>query len=323
MTYARQHHLSRRGFCLCCLGVTTFAATGGWLSPREVFAQAKGIVDGMRSEAVTALIKVHKLRGNISVLEGSGSNIAVLTGPDGKVLIDAGITASRRRILEALSSLSNDPIRQLINTHWHFDHADGNEWLHKEGATILAHENTRKHLANATRVEDWDFNFPQSPSDALPTEVFSQSKALTANKTTIALRYYGPAHTDSDISVTFEEPEILHTGDTYWSSIYPFIDYSTGGSIDGTIRAAEANLEAATASTIVIPGHGSPVSNKAELQQYRDMLVKIRDNVAALKKAGRSLEDTIAAKPTAAYDAKWGQFAVSPALFTKLVYMGV
>jgi glyoxylase-like metal-dependent hydrolase (beta-lactamase superfamily II) len=293
------------------------------LTPSEVFAQSKGIVGGMRSEAVAASIKVHKLRSNISVLEGSGGNVAVLTGPDGKVLIDAGITASRPRILEALSSLSNDPIRQLINTHWHFDHADGNEWLHKEGATILAHENTRKHLANATRVEDWDFNFPQSPSDALPSEVFSQSKALTANKTTIALKYYGPAHTDSDISVTFEEPNILHTGDTYWNSIYPFIDYSTGGSIDGTIRAAEANLEAATANTIVIPGHGSPVSNKAELQQYRDMLLKIRENVAALKKAGRSLEDTIAAKPTAAYDAKWGQFAVSPALFTKLVYMGV
>ena len=323
MTDAHDVRLSRRGFCLCCLGATTFAATGGWLTPSEVFAQAKNIVDSIRSAATEAPIKVHKLRNNVSVLEGSGGNIAVLTGPDGKILIDAGITASRPRILEALSGLSNDPIRQLINTHWHFDHADGNEWLHKEGASILAHENSRKHLAMAQRVEDWNFTFPQSPAGALPSEVFSRDKTLKANGTTLLLKYYGPAHTDSDISVTFQEPDILHAGDTYWNGVYPFIDYSTGGSIEGTIRAAEANLTAVTDDTILIPGHGPPVSNRAELKEFREMLVAIRDKVAALKRQGRTLDETIAAKPTAAYDAKWGQFAVNPALFTKLVYIGV
>jgi glyoxylase-like metal-dependent hydrolase (beta-lactamase superfamily II) len=323
MTDAHDVRLSRRGFCLCCLGATTFAATGGWLRPSEVFAQAKNIVDSIRSAAAAAPIKVHKLRNNVSVLEGSGGNIAVLTGPDGKILIDAGITASRPRILEALAGLSNDPIRQLINTHWHFDHADGNEWLHKEGASILAHENSRKHLAMAQRVEDWDFTFPQSPAGALPSEVFSRDKTLKANGTTLLLKYYGPAHTDGDISVTFQEPDILHAGDTYWNGVYPFIDYSTGGSIEGTIRAAEANLTAVTGDTILIPGHGPPVSNRAELKEFREMLVTIRDKVAALKRQGRTLDETVAAKPTAAYDAKWGQFAVNPALFTKLVYMGV
>jgi Zn-dependent hydrolases, including glyoxylases len=323
MAYAHHLSLSRRGFCLCCIGATTFVASGGWLSPREAFAQAKNIVDSIRSAAAETPIGVHTLRGHVSVLEGSGGNIAVLTGPDGKVLIDAGITASRPRILEALARLSNDPIRHLINTHWHFDHADGNEWLHQEGAAILAHENTRKHLAMAQRVDDWDFDFPQSPSGAIPSEVFSQEKMLKMNNSNLFLKYYGPAHTDSDISVRFEEPDILHTGDTYWNGVYPFIDYSTGGSLEGTIRAAEANLAAVTDSTIVIPGHGSPISNKAELRDFRDMLVTIRDTVAALKKQGRTLDETIAAKPTAAYDVKWGQFAVSPALFTKLVYMGV
>jgi glyoxylase-like metal-dependent hydrolase (beta-lactamase superfamily II) len=183
--------------------------------------------------------------------------------------------------------------------------------------------NTRKHLSVAQRVEDWDFNFPQFPAGALPSEVFAHDKMLTANGTTLLLKYYGPAHTDSDISVTFQEPNILHAGDTYWNGFFPFIDYSTGGSIDGTIRAAEANLVAVTDDTIVIPGHGPPVSNKAELKLFRDMLVIIRDKVAALKKQGRTLEETVAANPTAAYDAKWGQFATSPALFTKLVYMGV
>ena len=323
MTNARQPHLSRRGFCLCCLGATTFAATGGWLTPHQVFAQAKNIVDGIRASAAEAPIRIHKLRNNISVLEGSGGNIGVLTESDGAVLVDAGITASRRRIQEALGSLSNSPVRYLINTHWHFDHADGNEWLHKEGATIIAHENARKHLAAATRVEDWDFNFPASSPGAVPSEVFATDKTLKVNGATLVLKYYGPSHTDGDISVTFQEADILHTGDTYWNGFYPFIDYSTGGSIDGTIRAAEANLAAATDRTIVIPGHGPPASNKTELRNYRDMLVDVRDKMAALKKQGRSLNDAIAAKPTAAYDAKWGQFAVSPTLFTKLVYMGV
>jgi glyoxylase-like metal-dependent hydrolase (beta-lactamase superfamily II) len=323
MALTQQHLPSRRRFCLCCIGSATFAATGGWLSPAQVFAEARELVELIRSEAAKAPIKVHRLRGNVSVLEGSGGNVAVLIGADGKVLVDAGITGSKRRIVEALASLSSDPIKHLINTHWHFDHADGNEWLHGEGATILAHENTRKHLAMAQRVEDWNFNFPASPLGAIPTDVFVTDRMMKVNGTTLALKYYGPAHTDGDISVAFTDADILHTGDTYWNGIYPFIDYSTGGSIDGTIRATEANLAAATDNTIVIPGHGQPVSNRSELKDYRDMLVAIRENVASLKKQGRSRADTIAAKPTAAYDAKWGGFLIDPSFFTQLVYEGV
>ena len=323
MALAQRYLPSRRRFCLCCIGSATFAATGDWLSPAQVFAEARELVDLIRSEAAKARIKVHRLRDNVSVLEGSGGNVAVLTGPDGKVLVDAGITASRPRIVEALASLSSDPIRHLINTHWHFDHADGNEWLHGEGATILAHENTRKHLAMAQRVEDWNFSFPPSPSGAIPADVFATDRKIGLNGTTLALKYYGPAHTDGDISVAFADADILHTGDTYWNGIYPFIDYSTGGSIDGTIRAAEANLAIATNNTIVIPGHGQPISNRSELKDFRDMLVAIRENVALLKKQGRSLADTIAAKPTATYDAKWGTFLIDPAFFTHLVYEGV
>ena len=319
MSTLHQHTLSRRGFCLCCMA----AATGGWLNPSQAYAEARNIVDLIRDDAAKAPIKVHRLRGNVSILEGSGGNIAVLTGADGKVFIDAGITASRPRILEAASGLSGDPIRHLINTHWHFDHADGNQWLNAEGVAILAHENTRKHLLVAQRVEDWDFNFPSPPLAAIPTEVFSSEKTLTLNRSTLALKYYGPAHTDSDISVTIPDADILHTGDTYWNGVYPFIDYSTGGNIEGMLKAAEANLAASTDRTIVIPGHGKPVSNKAELSAYRDMLFAIHDNVSKLKQQGRSLDETIAAKPTAAYDAKWGQFVIGPVFFTRLVYQGV
>jgi glyoxylase-like metal-dependent hydrolase (beta-lactamase superfamily II) len=322
------HMASRRGFCACCLVAAGFGATGRWLTPAEAYVEARDLVDVIRDAAATAPLKAHKLRGNVTVIEGSGGNIAVLTGPDGKVFIDAGITATRPRIMDAVNRLGRDPIRHLINTHWHFDHTDGNQWLNAEGAAILAHENTHKHLLSAQRVEDWEFNFPSPPLAAVPTEVFSSEKAVSLNRSTLHLKHYGPAHTDGDISVRFSEADIFHCGDTYWNRIYPFIDYSTGGSIDGMIKAAEANVAAVTDKTIVIPGHNlpeqaSPVSNRAELSAFRDMLVAIREGVAKLKGGGRSLDEVVAAKPTAAFDANWGQFLISPALFTKLVYEGV
>src|SRR6516165_5442336 len=323
MSFVQHRTLSRRGFCLCCVAVAGCTATGGWLSPSQAYAEARNTVDLIRDDAAKAPIQVHKLRRDVSILEGSGGNIAVLTGADGKVFIDAGITVSRIRILEAANSLSSDPIRHLINTHWHFDHADGNTWMNAEGAVIIAHENTPKHLLVAQRVEDWDYTFPSSPLAAVPTEVFSSDMTVDLNGSNLTLKHYGSAHTDSDISVTFPEADILHCGDTYWNGIYPFIDYSTGGNIDGMIKAAEANVAAVTDKMVVIPGHGQPVSNKVELSEYRDMLVAIRDNVAKLKQQGRALEDTIAAKPTAAFDAKWGQFLITPAFFTRLVYHGV
>jgi glyoxylase-like metal-dependent hydrolase (beta-lactamase superfamily II) len=313
---------SRRRFCLCCIGSAAYAATG-WLTPREAFAEARGIVSLIKDSAAVSPIVAHRLRSNISVLEGSGGNIAVLTGADGKVLIDAGIGVSQPQIVKALAGLGADPVTHLINTHWHFDHTDGNAWLNAAGAKIIAHENTRKYLSEVQRVEDWDYNFLPVPPRGIPSEVFTTVHDLKLNGASIALKYYGPAHTDSDISVTFGEADILHAADTFWNGIYPFIDHSTGGSIDGMIAASDANLAATTDRTIVIPGHGAPVSNRAELREFRDMLVAIRENVAALKKQGRSRDETVAARPTAAYDAKWGNFVIDPAFFTRLVYASV
>jgi glyoxylase-like metal-dependent hydrolase (beta-lactamase superfamily II) len=323
MEHPRKNLLSRRGFCLCCVGSAALAATGGWLTPREAFAEARGLVSLIKDSAAVSPIVTHRLRNNVSVLEGSGGNIAVLTGPDGKVLIDAGIGVSRPQLTKALADLGADPITHLVNTHWHFDHADGNDWLHSAGAKIIAQANTRKHLSEVQRVEDWDYNFLALPAGGIPSEVFATEHSRKLNGSSIGLKYYGPAHTDSDISVTFAEANIVHVADTYWNGIYPFIDYSTGGSINGMIAASDANLAATNDETIIIPGHGKPVSNKAELKEFRDMLVAIRDNVAKLKQQGRSRDETVAAKPSAAFDAKWGQFVIDPGFFTRLVYEGV
>jgi glyoxylase-like metal-dependent hydrolase (beta-lactamase superfamily II) len=147
MDSSKNDLLSRRGFCLCCVGGAAFTATAGWLTPRQAFAEARGLVSLIKDSAAVSPIVTHKLRNSISAFEGSGGNIAVLTGSDGKVLIDAGIGVSRPQITKALEALGADPVTHLVNTHWHFDHADGNEWLHSAGAKIIAQENTRKHLS--------------------------------------------------------------------------------------------------------------------------------------------------------------------------------
>src|SRR6478735_2578671 len=133
MTSPQRHLLSRRHFCLCCIAGATFAATNGWLTPREAFAEARGLVSVIKDSAAVAPIVTHKLRNNVSVLEGSGGNVAVLTGPDGKVLVEAGIGVSRAHMTKALADLGPEPITHLINTHWHFDHTDGNPWMSSAG----------------------------------------------------------------------------------------------------------------------------------------------------------------------------------------------
>src|SRR5260370_5850670 len=136
--------------------------------------QTDGLVGNAFKAAATAKVTVQNLRRNISVLLGAGGNIAVLTGPDGKLLVDAEISTARPNVSKALASINADPIKQLINTHWHFDHTGGNEWLHEAGASILAHENTRKHLSKDTRVEgNWQHTFPAAPAAAVSSHLFT------------------------------------------------------------------------------------------------------------------------------------------------------
>jgi glyoxylase-like metal-dependent hydrolase (beta-lactamase superfamily II) len=318
--------MSRRRFLISAGAV----GVAGWLAPRgllggapiwdERVAQAEGIVEKIRRAAATGPMSVQQLRGPVHVVIGSGGNVAALPGPDGVLLVDSGIVG--RRVTASVGTISKVPIRHVINTHWHFDHTDANEWMHSHRATILAHENTRKHLAATTRVVDWEFTFPPAPSGALPTSVFPTERSLELNGSRIALKHYAPAHTDADISVHFTDVDVLHVGDTWWNGIYPFIDYSTGGSINGTIQATDENLARVAASTVIVPGHG-PVGDRAQLTKYRDMLVTVRDRVAALKAHGRAEPDVIAEKPTAAFDATWGGSVIDPGLFTHLVYEGV
>ena len=314
--------LRRRSFCICCAVAAGQAVGAALLTPRQAFAQAKGIVQTMREAAASAPIEIHRLRGGVVMLEGAGGNIAVLPGRDGKLFIDAGLSESRAPLSRAIAELGNEPITRVVNTHWHFDHTDGNSWLHETGAIISARPETQRHLLSAQRVEDWDFTFPAAPQAALPTVRIADGEGLRHNGATINFQYYGPAHTDSDMSATFVEANVLHAGDTFWNNVYPFIDYSTGGSVDGMIRAAERNIAITNDDTIVVPGHG-PLGDRRDLLAFREMLVGVRDSVSALKRQGRSVEECVLARPTRPFDNRWGNQLVSPAFFTRVIYGGV
>lgn len=274
--------------------------------------------------AATAVSKVtnEKIRDNISMIDGAGGNVVALTGKDGVLLVDTGIAVARERVAKAMGGFETKPLRYVINTHWHWDHTDGNGWARKLGAHILSHPNTIQHLASRIRVEEWGHTFEPVALSNRPTEAVAKEKVITFDNETIRIRALMPGHTDGDLAVRFEKADVLAVGDSYWNGHYPFIDYVAGGSIDGTIRQAEAALQMSGNNTVIVPGHG-PLARRSDLAAYRDMLIDIRSRVAALKKSGKSVEMVIAAKPTAKYDAVWGTAVISPALFVTLVYRGV
>lgn len=272
--------------------------------------------------AATLPIIVHELRGGIFMLERSGGNIGVLSGPDGKLMVDCGISVSQQKIEQALARLGPSPLRFAINTHWHWDHSDGNGWVRQTGAELIADKQASRRLSETIRIEEWGHTFPPVTKSALPNAPISGERVIRLNGETVRIRQYRPGHTDGDLSVMFERADVLQTGDTYWNGMYPFIDYVTGGSIDGSIAAANRNIELSSPKTLVIPGHG-PVGDQKSLIAFRDMLVAISVRVAALKAEGRSLEAVQAAQPTAEYDAVWGGSIINGSLFTALVYRGV
>jgi len=272
--------------------------------------------------AATTPIETTPLRGPLSMLSGSGGNITVLSGKQGKLMVDAGIAVSRPRIEAALTAISNAPIKYLINTHYHWDHTDGNPWVHDDGATIIATAGTAARVSKSIRVDDWDFTFPPLPASGAPTEILKANKTYHFDGQTVEVVLVDPAHTDTDLYVVFKEANVAALGDLFWNGVYPFIDNENGGGIDGMIKADDAILARLKDDVILAPGHG-PVGTKKQFREFRDMLAGVRDKVAALKKQGKSRDEVVAAKPTAQYDAVYGHFVIDPDFFTRIVYDGL
>jgi cyclase len=273
-----------------------------------------------RARTGAAPIQSQKLADNLTLLSGPGGNVVILNGPDGKFIVDTFVSPAWPKLKESLDGLGNAPLKSVIDTHWHFDHTDNNAALHAAGATVLAHENTKKRMSASQDIPILGLHFPPSPADALPQETFSTSHKLQANGETLVLQYFSPAHTDSDIYVHFEKANVIHMGDTFFNNMYPFIDAGTGGKINGMIAAAEKALPLANNDTKIVPGHGA-LGNKADLTKYRDMLVTARDRVQKLKSAGKSAQEAAAAKPLADLDAAWAKGMLTSDLFVQVVYL--
>lgn len=301
-----------------------FAAGAAALAPPWVRAQAAANdrVAQMRAGAATAPIKTTKLYDNLFLLQGAGGNMAVQTGPDGKLLIDSSFSTAVPRLREALAALGSDPAHLLINTHWHIDHTDGNEGMHAAGFSILAHSMTRERLSKPAEMKLMGLSLPAAPDGALPTAAFDNRMRLWSNGDSLQLQHFDAAHTDTDIYIRFDKAGVLHMGDTWFNGFYPFIDESSNGNIQGMIDAADRGLHMADAGMKIIPGHG-PLGTRAELQQARDMLATVRDRVAALKKSGASEQEVVAKKPKADLDATWDKGSFKPDMFVGIVYRTV
>ena len=286
----------------------------GWM---QQAAQSADPLETMRKNFGAIPIERVKLTDNLAMLSGPGGNVVVLNGADGKVVVDSFVQTAWTNLKQALDSIGSSPIQTLIDTHWHFDHADNNENFRKAGAAIVAHENTKKRLSETHTL--LGMTFKPSPPDALPTRTFKDTHTLTANGEQLMLGYVPPAHTDTDIYIRFAKGNVLHLGDLFFNGMYPFIDVSTGGSINGMIRAAGMTLKLADASTKIVPGHG-PLATREDLTKFQDMMVTVRDRVQKLKKEGRKLEEVVAAEPTKDLDPIWGKGFMQAKDFIGIVY---
>jgi cyclase len=273
-----------------------------------------------RAQMGAAPIQPQKLAENLTMLSGPGGNVVVLNGPDGKFIVDTFVSPAWPRLKETLDGIGNAPLKIVIDTHWHFDHTDNNSALHAAGATVLAHENTKKRMSEPQTIPILNVHFPASPADALPQETFGSRHKLQANGDTLSLEHFSPAHTDSDIYVHFEKANVLHMGDTFFNGVYPFVDAGSGGKINGMIAAADKGLTLADNDTKIVPGHG-PLGNKADLTKFRDMVVMARDRVQKLKSDGKTAQEAAATKPLADLDPVWGKGTFNSDLFIQVIYL--
>jgi glyoxylase-like metal-dependent hydrolase (beta-lactamase superfamily II) len=264
-------------------------------------------------------IEVVPVAAGVHMLVGRGGNIGLSTGADGVFLIDDQYAPLTEKIVAAVRTVSDGPIRFVLNTHWHGDHTGGNENLGRAGALIVAHDNVRQRLSVDQFMERFNQTVPAAPPGALPVVTFSATVTFYLNGDTLHVLHVPHAHTDGDVLIHFRAANAIHMGDTFFSGSYPFIDLGSGGNANGIIAAAAAALQIADERTRIIPGHG-PLSSRADLQAYRDLMVAARDRVQRAITAGQSLEQVKAAKLMADYDATWGTGFINGEVFIESVY---
>jgi cyclase len=264
-------------------------------------------------------VKSQKVAEGVYMLQGAGGNIGLSVGEDYAFLIDDQYAPLTSKIVAAVKAITDKPIKFVLNTHWHGDHTGGNENLGTAGTLIVAHDNVRRRMSTEQFLEFFNQKVPPAPKVALPAVTFNDTVTFHINGDELHAFHVPPAHTDGDSVVHFRKTNVLHTGDLFFNGLYPFIDVDSGGGIEGMIAASDRMLALVNDTTKIIPGHG-PLAGKADLKAFRDMLAGLRDALKPLLAAGKTVEQAVAAKPFAAFDAKWGTGFIKPDQMVGLVY---
>ncbi|MGO9065106.1 MAG: MBL fold metallo-hydrolase [Myxococcaceae bacterium] len=267
-------------------------------------------------------VKATPVAGSVFMLQGEGGNIGVLVGPEGVLLVDDEYAPLVPKILAAVKTLSPKPVRFIVNTHWHHDHVGGNQALGTDGAVIVAQDNVRKRMSTEQISGLSKARIPASPAIALPIITFDNSVSFHLDGEDLDVFHVAAAHTDTDSVVWFKKANVVHAGDVFFNGFYPFIDFGSGGSMDGMVAALDLVLSRINDQTKVIPGHG-PLGSKSDLKRFRDMLATVTDRIKKAIAEGESLDQTVASKPTAEFDAVWGGGFLKPDAFVALVYGGL
>ena len=282
--------------------------------PLATFAQAPSQPPESRAELHT-----QQLRHGLHLISSPGSNVVVWSGPDGTVVVDDSVAAVAPQLIEAIAVVATSPVRFVVNTHWHPDHTGGNEALARSGAVVIAQDNARSRMRETQFVEAYDLKVQPAPKGALPAITFADQVSLHLNGDNMLAVHAVAAHTDGDVVVAWETANVVDVGDLYYAGAYPFIDVGGGGSLAGVVAAIELVLARADAKTIIVPGHGA-ASNRAELAAYRDMLVAVGRRVRELVEQGKSVDEVVAAHPTADFDERYGKGSMTPERFVKILY---
>ena len=311
---------------LAAVAIASLVYSGVRGEARQAPQQGAGGGRGGRGAAPAAApadaeLHILHVQGNVHMLVGAGGNIALQIGDDGVLLVDTGLAANAERVVAAIRTVSNKPIRYIVNTHVHPDHVGGNDYIGKLGSTIaggnvgagagvgagiIAHENVLNRMSAPTGQQ------APFPTTAWPTDTYiSKQKELFFNGESLQIIHQPAAHTDGDSIVYFRKSDVIVAGDLFITTTYPFIDSMRGGNIQGIVAALNNMLDIAIpkamqeGGTYIIPGHGR-LTDEADLLEYRDMITIIRDRIQDGVKRGQTLEQVKAGKPTLDYDARWG-----------------
>jgi glyoxylase-like metal-dependent hydrolase (beta-lactamase superfamily II) len=262
-------------------------------------------------------IKTEKVGEGVYVLFGAGGNIGVCVGEDGALLVDSQFAELNDKVTAAIAAIKDVPIRYVLNTNWHYDHVSGNKPLAEGGAVIIAQTDTRKRMITEQYLPMFDSKVAPYPEAALPMVTFAKSITLHFNGGDIHVYHIKNAHSDSDIVIHFRKANVIHTGDIFFSAGFPFIDIPHGGSVEGMIKAADQIIDKIDEDTKIIPGHG-PLTDRAGLKEYRDMLITVRDRIKNKVEEGKTLEEIIASHPTQGFEKM--EAGVPAEMLVKIIY---